>query len=504
MPDWVAQRIWLGTLSLLAALGARWLFARLGANRLGAITGALVYMLTPYQLAFTARISVILLAWVALPWLVGLTMRAVHDAQRGEGGWRDPALIALVIMTAGSVNASSMLFILLGPGVWIALELVTATRHDPPGRRHAGAYRRAHPRRLRVVDRRAARPGRVRHSRAAAHREPAGRVAVVDARRPAARDRQLVLLRHRLPRLLDRPGRRLRHQPRGRDLQLRRSRARARRGRGCSAGATAPISCCSSPSAWSSASARGPTTTRRCTDGSGSRSPTVRRSGSPSATRPAIAPLIVLGLAGLLAGAVTSLAGRRTELLAAAVVAVVAFGALLPVWHHGFLSHGVERAEDLPDYRVEATAALDRESHATRILEIPGSNFSAYRWGNPIDPITPGLTDRPVIAREVLPYGSAQTANLLDALDRRMQEGTFEAQSLAPVARLFSSGTVLRAIRPGVRALRHRPAPRSLGDSHATHGRPRARRTHRVRAVDPEPPEDPARRRDHAARRHQG
>ena len=125
VPDWVAQRIWLGTLSLLAALGARWLFARLGANRLGALAGALVYMLTPYQLAFTARISVILLAWVALPWLIGLTIRAVHDAQRGEGGWRDPALIALVIMTAGSVNASSMLFILLGPGVWIALELVT-------------------------------------------------------------------------------------------------------------------------------------------------------------------------------------------------------------------------------------------------------------------------------------------------------------------------------------------------------------------------------------------
>ena len=56
---------------------------------------------------------------------------------------------------------------------------------------------------------------------------------------------------------------------------------------------------------------------------------------------------------------------------------------------------------------------------ATRVFEIPGANFSAYRWGNTVEPITPGLTDRPYLAREVLPYGSPQTVNLLDALDRR-------------------------------------------------------------------------------------
>ena len=36
--------------------------------------------LTPYQLAFTARISVLLLPWAGLPWLIGLTMRAVLAA----------------------------------------------------------------------------------------------------------------------------------------------------------------------------------------------------------------------------------------------------------------------------------------------------------------------------------------------------------------------------------------------------------------------------------------
>ena len=55
VPDWVAQRLWLGTLAAAALLGARWLFAQLGTGRSGALAGALVYGLTPYQLAFTAR-----------------------------------------------------------------------------------------------------------------------------------------------------------------------------------------------------------------------------------------------------------------------------------------------------------------------------------------------------------------------------------------------------------------------------------------------------------------
>ena len=129
MPDWVAQRLWLGSISLAAALGARWLFRMLGVARGGAIAGALVYMLTPYQLAFTARISVLLLAWAGLPWLVGLAMRAVR-----RGGWRDPALFALVILTIGSVNASSLLFVCIGPAAVARRRRVPWTRRGRSGR----------------------------------------------------------------------------------------------------------------------------------------------------------------------------------------------------------------------------------------------------------------------------------------------------------------------------------------------------------------------------------
>ena len=85
VPDWVAQRLWLGTISLLAALGARWLFRMLGVRRTGALAGALVYMLTPYQLAFTARISVLLLAWAGLPWL-GAQRRLARPGDHRPGG----------------------------------------------------------------------------------------------------------------------------------------------------------------------------------------------------------------------------------------------------------------------------------------------------------------------------------------------------------------------------------------------------------------------------------
>ncbi|MGV3758884.1 MAG: alpha-(1-_3)-arabinofuranosyltransferase domain-containing protein, partial [Actinomycetota bacterium] len=117
-PDWVAQRLWWGTLTLAALLGARWLLRRLGLGATAALVGSLVYGLTPYQLAFTARMSVLLLPWAALPWLVGLTALATRTR-----GWRWPAATALALGLVGGVNASSLLLVALAPITWVVLEL---------------------------------------------------------------------------------------------------------------------------------------------------------------------------------------------------------------------------------------------------------------------------------------------------------------------------------------------------------------------------------------------
>src|SRR5690606_589392 len=88
------------------------------------------------------------------------------------------------------------------------------------------------------------------------------------------------------------------------------------------------------------------------------------------------------------------------------------------------------RDEELPEYWLEATAALDEGDRDTRVLEVPGIDFAAYRWGNTVDPVTPGLTDREFVARELIPYGSPPSANMLNDLDLPLQDGRVDPDAL--------------------------------------------------------------------------
>ena len=51
----------------------------------GVVVAALAYMFTPYVLDYAARISVLLMPWAALPWMIAVTRKALR-----EGGWRYP------------------------------------------------------------------------------------------------------------------------------------------------------------------------------------------------------------------------------------------------------------------------------------------------------------------------------------------------------------------------------------------------------------------------------
>ena len=76
VPDWIAHRLWIGTLLLVGGLGVRWAGKHLGLAGVGAITAAFVYQLSPYILPYLSRTSLMLLPWAALGWLVGLTIRS--------------------------------------------------------------------------------------------------------------------------------------------------------------------------------------------------------------------------------------------------------------------------------------------------------------------------------------------------------------------------------------------------------------------------------------------
>ena len=83
MPVWVAQRLWMGSILFAAGAGILYLCRILGLRGPGPVAGALLYMLTPYVLQYAGRISVILLPWAGLPFMLGLTIVALR-----RGGWR--------------------------------------------------------------------------------------------------------------------------------------------------------------------------------------------------------------------------------------------------------------------------------------------------------------------------------------------------------------------------------------------------------------------------------
>lgn len=115
VPDWVAQRLWVATIMFAAGSGLVFLARTLGLDRSWVLlAGALVYELSPYVLHYAARISVLLLPWAALPWLVALVQRSLRN-----GGWRDPALFALVVLTVGGVNATALVLAGIGPLLWV-------------------------------------------------------------------------------------------------------------------------------------------------------------------------------------------------------------------------------------------------------------------------------------------------------------------------------------------------------------------------------------------------
>ena len=114
VPDWLAHRLWVGTLLLAAGLGVRWVARLLGLGPTAALTAAIVYQLSPYILPYVSRTSVLLLPFAGLGWIVGLTVLA---AQRGR--WRFAAGVALVVFTVGAVNATALAMIIPAPALWL-------------------------------------------------------------------------------------------------------------------------------------------------------------------------------------------------------------------------------------------------------------------------------------------------------------------------------------------------------------------------------------------------
>ncbi|HEV3451687.1 MAG TPA: alpha-(1-_3)-arabinofuranosyltransferase family protein [Acidimicrobiia bacterium] len=126
--------------------------------------------------------------------------------------------------------------------------------------------------------------------------------------------------------------------------------------------------------------------------------------------------------------------------LAVIVIGVASF----PFWT-GRLYSRTNRVAAVPQYWRSATAWLDRQPGDGRVLVLPGTTRTRYRWGYVGDDILDALLARPHLVRESLPQGLGQAADLLVALDDAALSRTYLPGSVAAVAqRLGVRWIVLR------------------------------------------------------------
>ena len=94
---------------------------------------------------------------------------APHDPRHDEPGWRAPVAFGLVASTAGAVNASSLVLVLIAPASSSSTPRGGGAPAEPSRARHG--QRRGDPRRVRLVDRRHRGPGPLWPARPAVDRE---------------------------------------------------------------------------------------------------------------------------------------------------------------------------------------------------------------------------------------------------------------------------------------------------------------------------------------------
>lgn len=444
-PDWVAQRLWLGSIVFAAGAGVLYLLRTFGLRGPGVVIAALAYMLSPYSLDYAARISVLLMPWAALPWMIGLVRKALRD-----GGWRYPAIFALVVQVVGGVNATALIFAGVGPVLWILYSWAIA--RDVDWRRAVGVTLKTgvltlltslwwiaglsiqggyglnilkYTETVEAVARTST-PNEVLRGLGYWFFYGQDRLGPwIEAAENYTQTPVVLFAGYALASLALLAAGLVRWRHRAFFVLL------ALVGVVIAVGAhpygsPTPLGAVFKAFATSSTAGLALRSTARAV------------------------PLVVLATAillGLGTNAVYETLRRNARpRLAAVCVALVAvlvfvnFPALVDGTWYG---ENLQRDEDVPAYWREAAEHLDAGDHATRVLELPGADFASYRWGNTVDPITPGLVDRPYVARELIPYGSPGTADLLNALDRRIQEGVLDPDALAPLLRRMGVGDVV-------------------------------------------------------------
>ena len=435
VPDWVAHRLWIGTILFLGGLGVRWAARHLGLSTVAATVAGLVYALSPYVLPYISRTSVMLLPWAGVGWLVGLTIRVAHRRTR----WRDAALFALVVLTIGAVNATALALVAPAPVLWLlhaAFARTITWRRAATAALQLGALSLAVSMWWIVMLVVQGRHG----ADVLAFSETLEAVSLTSVSTETLRGLGYWLFYIRDPYAFTTTA----------SIDYMGSGVVILAGYALTAVCLAGLAITRwghrRYAAWMVVAgivlAVG---VHPITDPSPLMRP-LAESGLGLALRSSTRalPLSTFGLA-LGAGAlVTAIATTRfrVRLLAAPMVVLLAVVNLPALWNGGFVDPALERDQDPPAAWLDAAARLDAGSTEYRVMQLPGAEFGAFRWGYTVDPPLPGLTDKPLVTRDLLPLGSPGAMDLLYALDNRFQAGTIDPAAIAPVARLLGVDTV--------------------------------------------------------------
>jgi hypothetical protein len=437
---WVAQRLWMGVLLVGAGAGTLYLCRVVGLTGPGRYVASIGFMFTPYVLQYAGRISAILMPWAGLPWMVAFVILALR-----RGGWKYPALFALVVALVSGINASSILYVGVAPVLWLLYSVVIS--REASWRRAWGvawkvgllsglvslwwaiglqveaAYG------INVLKYTETVPVTSSTSLASEVIRGLGYWYFYGSDRVGnwtqssvayTQNLWLVAASFAVPVLAVAAAVMVKWRHRAYFVLV------IVVGMVLSVGAY-PFT---HPSGFGSVLKAIMVDT---TAGLAMRS-TDRAS-----------PLVILGLAILLGAGVTAVVRRvrRTGLLVGAFAVAAIAGASTPLWTGAIIAHGFTQPATLPTYVRQAATALNQTHPGTRVYALPGNDFAAYRWGDTIDTVWPGLLTRPFVTHEQQIMGSLPTADLLQAIDSPLQGGTEDWNALAPMASLMSAGDVL-------------------------------------------------------------
>ena len=440
VPLWVAQRLWMGCLLYGAGAGALYLCRVLGLSGPGRYVTSLAFMFTPYVLQYSGRISVILMPWAGLPWMIAFVILAMR-----RGGWRYPALFALVVALVSGINASSILYVGIAPALWLPY-CVLVTKEATWRRAWSVAWKvsglvilvslwwavglqveAAYG--VNVLKYTETVPATSGASLASEILRGLGYWYFYGADRVGpwtqtsveyTQDLTLIAFSFAVPILAFLAAFVARWRYRSYFILI----------------TVVGMVLAVGPNPYNDPSTVGEVIKKIMVD---------TTAGLAMRSTDRASPVIVLSLAVFLGAGVSALClrVRKSGLVIGAFVVAAVAGASAPLWSGQILANGFNQPASPPDYVKQAASTLNTAHPGTRVFAIPGNNFAAYRWGDTIDTVYPGLMTRPFVTHEQQIMGSLPTADILEAVDGPIQDGVMDWNTLAPMSSLLNAGDVL-------------------------------------------------------------